>query len=158
PVESSGNLVVVWQTDTGGKAVIELTVRHLREWTASGSTFTQASVMGSHNWSAVLQQPGSEPSRVWFNGVAASFFATLGLRPMLGGGFQPEDDVPNAAPVALLNHDAWVRRFGADPKVVGTSMTLDGGPVTIVGVMPSGVDMPRGAEFWVPVIPVIAGG
>src|SRR5688500_3039488 len=68
PVESPGGLVVVWQAGAAGHGVAELTYRHLREWTAAGTTFTRASLMGSHNWNAVLQGRG-EPTRIWFNGV-----------------------------------------------------------------------------------------
>jgi predicted permease len=157
PIEAPGNVAVVWQTDTGGQAVIELTYRHLREWTEAGGVFTRASVMGSHNWNAVLQGRG-EPSRMWFNGVSAGFFETLGVRPLLGRGLRAEDDVPNARAVAVLNHAAWVRRFGADPNIVGTTMMLDGSPVEIVGVMPPGLDVPRGAEFWMPAAPILATG
>jgi putative ABC transport system permease protein len=157
PVDAPDRLAVVWQTDKAGQAVIELTYRHLREWTEAGSTFTKAAVMGSHNWSAVLQGRG-EPSRIWFAGVSAGFFDTLGVRPLLGRGFRAEDDVPNGPAIAVLNHAAWVRRFGADPGIVGTRMILDGGPVEIVGVMPSGVDFPRGAEFWAPIVPALATG
>ena len=157
PVRSPEHLAVAWQTDEGGQAVVELTYRHLREWTAAGNVFTSAAVMGSHNWSAVLEQHG-EPSRIWFNGVSAAFFDTLGVHPLIGRGFRAEDDVPNAAPVAILNHGAWVRRFGADPAIVGRTMTLDGQPVEIVGVMPEGLDFPRGAEFWLPVVPMLSGG
>jgi predicted permease len=157
PVAGPESLAVVWQTDTGGEAVIELTYRHLREWTASGRTFAQASLMGSHNWSAVLQGRG-EPSRIWFSGVSAGFFDTLGVGPLLGRALQPADDVPNAAAVAVLNHGAWVRRFGADPGIIGTRITLDGSAVEIVGVMPPGLDYPQGAELWVPVVPVLASG
>ena len=157
PVAAPEDLAVVWQTDAGGRAVIELTYRHLREWTAAGKTFTRAAVMGSHNWSAVLQGRG-EPSRIWFNGVSAGFFDTLGATPLLGRTFRAEDDVPNAPAVAVLNHGAWVRRFGSDPNVAGTTMILDGNAVEIVGVMPPGLDFPRGAEFWIPVVPFLAGG
>ena len=157
PVDAPDDLAVVWQTDERGQAVIELTHRHLREWTTAGSMFTRAAIMGSHNWSAVLQGRG-EPTRVWFTGVTAGFFDTLGARPILGRGFRPEDDVPNAPGIAVLNHSTWVRRFGSDPKVVGTRMLLDGNAIEIVGVMPPRVDFPRGAEFWVPIVPVIASG
>jgi putative ABC transport system permease protein len=157
PVDTPRDLAVVWQTDAGGQAVIELTVRHLREWTGAGRTFTRAAVMASHNWSAALEGRG-EPSRIWFNGVSADFFATLGVRPILGRDFRPDDDVPNAAPVAILNHGTWARRFGSDPNVVGSTIVLDGGSVEVIGVMPPGVDFPRGAELWVPVVPIIAGG
>jgi putative ABC transport system permease protein len=157
PVSAPESLAVVWQTDERGQAVIELTYRHLREWTTASNTFAGAAVMGSHNWSAVLQGRG-EPSRIWFNGVSARFFDTLGVMPFLGRGLRPDDDIPNAPPVAVLNHGAWVRRFGADTSIIGSTMTLDSGPVQIVGVMPPGVDFPRAAEFWVPVVPLIASG
>ena len=157
PVEAPQNLAVVWQTDEGGKAVVELTHRHLREWTSSSTTFVKAAVMGSHNWSAVIQDRG-EPSKIWFNGVSGAFFETLGVKPVLGRGLGPQDDVPNVPLVAVLNHGAWVRRFGADPDIVGKTMTLDGSPTEIVGVMPEGVDFPRGAEFWVPIVPMLGSG
>ena len=151
------NLAVVWQTDNGGQAVVELTCRHLREWTGGGSILVRAAVMGSHNWSAVLQGRG-EPSRIWFNGGLGGLFETLGVRPLLGRGLRPEDDVPNAPRVAVLNHGSWVRRFGASPDVVGTTMRLDGDAIESVGVMPPGLDVPRGAEFWAPVVPPLASG
>ncbi len=157
PVTAPEQLAVIWQTDRGGQAVIELTHRHLREWMESSSTFTHASLMASHNWSAVLQGRG-EPTRVWFSGVSGSFFDTLGVAPLLGRTLRREDDVPNGPAVAVLNHGTWVRRFGSDPRVVGSRMMLDGEAVEIVGVMPPGVDFPRAAEFWVPVVPAIATG
>jgi predicted permease len=157
PVTAPEQLAVIWQTDRGGQAVIELTHRHRREWMESGSTFTQTSLMGSHNWSAVLEDRG-EPTRVWFNGVSGTFFDTLGVAPLLGRTLRPDDDVPNGPAVAVLNHGTWARRFGSDPRVVGSRIKLDGMAVEIVGVMPPGVDFPRGAEFWVPVVPMLASG
>lgn len=157
PVQQPDALAVIWQTDAGGRAVVELTYRHLREWSARSSLFTRASVMASHNWSAVLEGRG-EPSRIWFAGVSAGFFETLGAAPLYGRTIRPEDDVPNGPGVAVLNYHAWMRRFGGDPGVVGTTMTLDGSPLEIVGVMPPGVDVPRGAEFWTPSVPIIVTG
>jgi putative ABC transport system permease protein len=157
PVRTPEQLAVVWQTDGGGQAVVELTHRHWREWMQSGSTFTHAALMGSHNWSAVLEGRG-EPARVWFNGVSGTFFDTLGVAPLLGRALRADDDVPNGPAVAVLNHGAWARRFGSDPGVVGSRIMLDGTAVEIVGVMPPGVDVPRGAELWVPVVPLLASG
>jgi predicted permease len=157
PVRTPERLAVVWQTDGGGQAVVELTHRHLREWMQSGSTFTHASLMGSHNWSAVLEGRG-EPARIWFNGVSGTFFDTLGVAPLIGRALRAGDDVPNAPPVAVLNHGAWVRRFGSDPGVVGSRIMLDGTAVEVVGVMPPGVDVPRGAEMWMPIVPLLASG
>ena len=157
PVTAPEQLAVIWQTDRGGQAVVELTHRHRREWMESGAPFTYTSLMGSHNWSAVLEDRG-EPTRVWFNGVSGTFFDTLGVPPLLGRTLRPDDDVPNGPAVAVLNHGTWVRRFGSDPRVVGSRIKLDGMAVEIVGVMPPGVDFPRGAEFWVPAVPILASG
>jgi putative ABC transport system permease protein len=157
PIEAPGELMVVWQTDTGGQAVLELTHRHWREWTTAGAPFTHSALVASHNWDAVLEGRG-EPTRIWFAGVSASFFDTLGVAPAIGRAFRPEDDVPNAAPVAVLSHATWVSRFGGDTSVVGQNMTLDGEPMQIVGVMPAGVEYPTGAEFWTPVVPILTQG
>jgi predicted permease len=157
PVTAPERLAVLWQTDQGGQAVVELTHRHRREWMESSSTFTHAALMGSHNWSAVLEGRG-EPARVWFSGVSGTFFDTLGVAPLLGRTFRLEDDMPNGPAVAVLNHGAWARRFGSDPRVVGSRIMLDGSAVEIVGVMPPGVDFPRGAELWVPIEPLLATG
>lgn len=159
PVADPERAMVVWQTDNrAGQAVVELTFRHLREWTADRSVFERAAVMGSHNWDVVLDDGSGEPKRVHFNGVSAGFFETLGVAPLLGRTLRADDDAPGAAPVLVLSHATWVRRFAADPQIVGKTMSLDGQPVEIVGVMPDGFDVPRGAEFWAPVIPVLAGG
>jgi predicted permease len=56
----------------------------------------------------------------------------------------------------VLNHGAWVRRFGADPAVVGSTITLDERPHTIVGVMPKGFDFPAHSELWTPVVPILS--
>ena len=156
PIEDPSRVAIVWQTNADGKGVVELTYRHMREWTGAGTTFSRASMMASHNWNAVLEGRG-EPFRIWFNAVSANYFDTLGVRPILGRAFRPEDDVPNAPSVAILNYGTWARRFGSDPNVVGTTMKLDGSPTEIIGVMPPGFDVPRGAEFWITGAPVVAG-
>ena len=59
PLADAGRTVVAWQTDNiTGKAVIEMTYRHLREWRAAGRTFTHSALVGSHTWNAVLEGPG----------------------------------------------------------------------------------------------------
>lgn len=158
PVADPGRIVVAWQTEAANQqAVVELTYRHLREWRLAGGVFTAASAMGSHNWDVILEGEG-EPTRLWLSGVTWDFFETLGVRPLLGRTFRADDDLPNAPSVAILNHGAWLRRFGGDPNIVGRTVQLDGGPVEVVGVMPPGMDVPRGAELWAPVVPILTGG
>lgn len=82
--------------------------------------------------------------------VAASFFPTLGVEPILGRAITPEDDRPGAAPVVLLGEELWRSRFAADSGVVGSTVRLDGVPHTVVGVMPAGVGLPDRTRLWVP--------
>ena len=67
--------------------------------------------------------------------TAGMFGRVLGVNPMIGRGFLPEDDVPGAANTLLLSHGFWTRVFGADSSVIGTTLTLDMQPYTVVGVM-----------------------
>lgn len=69
--------------------------------------------------------------------VSGNFFDVLGLRPSQGRGLTPEDDVPGAAPVLVLSDHQW-RKLGSDPKIVGSSLTVEGQPFTVVGVGPAG--------------------
>ena len=89
------------------------------------------------------------------NGLFATgeYFAVLGVRPALGRFFTPEDDRAEAGAVAVLSHAFWTRRFGADPSVLGATVTLDRVPVTIVGVAGErfkGSTMERPADVYVP--------
>src|SRR5262249_33274117 len=69
---------------------------------------------------------------------------TFGVRPALGRDFTVEDDVRGAPPVAIISHDVWMRRFGADPGAIGRTINLNGTPIPVIGVLPAGFTMPGG--------------
>jgi predicted permease len=90
-----------------------------------------------------------EPERLVAVDVAPRFFEVLGVQPALGRLFTAGDHQHSAAavtgespgpPSALLGHGLWQRRFGSDPGIVGTSITINGAPVTVVGVLPAAFD------------------
>jgi len=85
--------------------------------------------------------------------VTANVFPALGLAPQLGRAFTAKDDRPEAAPVALLGHALWQRRFGGDPAIIGQSLTLGGQSWTVIGIMPprsrSLLPLER-ADVWLP--------
>ncbi|HEY7893548.1 MAG TPA: ABC transporter permease [Gemmatimonadaceae bacterium] len=76
-----------------------------------------------------------EAERVSGYMISASFFHTLGVRPMLGRGFRTDEDVVGAAPVVVLGAGLWHRRFGGSPSVIGSSIDLNGTAYTVIGVM-----------------------
>jgi putative ABC transport system permease protein len=75
--------------------------------------------------------------------VAQSFLPTLGITPVLGRNFVPEEDVPNAAKVALISDGLWLSRFNRDPGVLNKTIMIDTHPVHIIGVLPKDFEMPR---------------
>ncbi len=83
--------------------------------------------------------------------VTADLGAVLGVRPRLGRWFTDAEDQPGAAPVIVLSHAWWQSRFGGDSSVLGQTVTMDGAPHVVVGVMPPGFAFPSdAATFWVP--------
>lgn len=74
--------------------------------------------------------------------VTAPFFAVLGITPSPGRAFSVDDDRTGAEAVAVISHALWIRKFGGDSAMVGRVVTLDGRPVTIVGVLPAAAPIP----------------
>ena len=82
--------------------------------------------------------------------VDASFFAVLGVSPMLGRTFLSEEELADRNTVAIISHRLWRERFGGDPRAIGSRIALDGVPYTVVGVMPAGFNFPASSEIWTP--------
>src|SRR2546422_2854531 len=92
-----------------------------------------------------------EPERVHGEMVSGGFFSVLGVKPRLGRTFSAQEDRPGAAGVALLSHGFWKRRFGADPSVLGRTLTLNGKTYTVIGVLSSDFHFRQEADFYMPV-------
>jgi predicted permease len=98
-----------------------------------------------------LSQDG-EHQRLFAETVSANYFDVLGVRPVVGRGFVPEEDTGPAA-VAVIAHALWQGRFGGDPAVVGRTLVLNGTPFRVVGVAPPGYGgLMRGLamDVWLP--------
>jgi putative ABC transport system permease protein len=91
-----------------------------------------------------------EPEVLAGGRVTADFFHVLGVRPLAGRFFRPDEDSPAGRHVAVLSQGLWQRRFGGDPAVVGQSLLLDGESYQVIGVAPPGLDFPRKRDLWVP--------
>lgn len=93
-------------------------------------------------------------SSVLLKGVtSAEFFDVLGTPAFMGRTFRPGEDRVGAEPVTVLSYPTWQRDFGADPAIIGRRITLDGQPVTVVGVMPRGFFFPTPEHrLWMPLV------
>ncbi len=82
--------------------------------------------------------------------VTWDFPRVLGVQPILGRSFTPDEDKPKGPPVVVIGEALWKTRFGADRNVVGKTLRLDGASRTIVGVMPLSASFPDDVRLWVP--------
>ncbi|HET9401628.1 MAG TPA: ABC transporter permease [Candidatus Acidoferrales bacterium] len=90
------------------------------------------------------------PERVFASQVTANFFDTLESSAALGRTFASGEDQVGRAPVVILSHGLWARRFGSDPMIAGRVVSLDGKPASIAGVMPQGFEFPAPTDLWIP--------
>lgn len=93
---------------------------------------------------------GQQPIRVQGARATANLFGVLGVQPGLGRLFLPGEDRPGAERTIILSHGLWERVFGADPKIVGKPVRLDGEPRTVIGVLAAAAEFPDTAELWIP--------
>lgn len=103
---------------------------------------------------------GAEPDRVRVGRVTGSLFATLGVQPMLGRVFLPEEtgrllfnsnSAATGNTAVILSYGLWQRRFGADPAIIGKTVKVEGDACAVIGVMPEGFNYPDEADVWLPV-------
>jgi putative ABC transport system permease protein len=94
-----------------------------------------------------------DAERVSGNVAAPNLLPALGVSPVLGRAFRPEDGLEGAEDVVILSHGFWQRQLGGDPQVLGTSLTVDGSPFTVVGVLPPSFFFMTPADLWLPMRP-----
>ncbi len=133
-------------------SVMSVQVPHMRgreasypdflDWRARNQVFDQMAVYRTENFTLI---GGGEPEHLPGAVVSADLFSLLGVTPVLGRSFLPEDDMPgavNGTSAVILSCGLWQQQFGADPRVVGRRIDLDGRLYTVVGVAPAGFQFP----------------
>jgi putative ABC transport system permease protein len=116
------------------------------DWSQQTDLF--ASTAAYYTGNSNLGADGAEPERVPRAGVTSGFFNVLGVQPAIGRTFVAEDDQPGTHTVAIISDGLWKRRFGSDPGIVGKQVQISAGPITIIGVMPPGFELPEQTQIW----------
>jgi len=119
------------------------------DWRRQNASFSEMGTYAKITQGFNLTGEG-EPQRVTAVYADDGLFPMLGVRPVMGRAFLPEEDRAGSAPVVILSHRLWQSRYGGDPGVVGRSISLDNQRYTIVGVLPAGMQLSRSADLWLP--------
>jgi putative ABC transport system permease protein len=125
------------------------TIAHFEEMKAAQQSYSDIGASFCCPSTTTLSRPEG-PEALKEAPVSANFLKILGVEPLVGRGFLPEEDSPVAANVAMISDELWQKRFQGDPKIAGKSATIGAAPYTVVGVLPSGFDFPtQGIDIWV---------
>jgi putative ABC transport system permease protein len=134
PYPEPDRLVMVWERHIKEDLRNVVSVADFCDWRERNRVFENiAAQIGI----TVDLTEGGEPERIGATGVSPSYFDVLGVKPMLGRSFLPEEELPGAANVAVINHTLWQRRFGADRSIIGRTISLSGESYEVIGVLPS---------------------
>ncbi|HSE98355.1 MAG TPA: ABC transporter permease, partial [Blastocatellia bacterium] len=163
PYKNADQLMTIWEQSLQ-RSVPELPISYMnyKDWAEQNQVFDQIAIFSFTGFNLA---GAGEPERVTGVRASASLFPLLQEAPMLGRTFTDEEDRPGAAPVVVLSHSLWQRRYSSDRDIVGKAITLNDQSYTVLGVMPAGFEFPAGLsfrnrvisdqmEFWTPIGPI----
>lgn len=145
PLYEPERLVFVWEHHERGNDRNVVGPANLLRWRERARSFS--ALAGYIRFDANLDGAG-DPERIAVGYATGNLFTLLGTPPLAGRTLVEADSAVGAGDVVVLSEDYWRRRFGADPRAVGSTVRLNGEPATIVGVMPADVQIPAGAALW----------
>ena len=151
PYKNAQQLVMIWENAAHlGFSKNTPSPANFLDWQKQNTVFEDMAAFAERSFNLTA---AGQPERLDGRRVSANLFSLLGMKPIVGRDFVPQDDQPGTK-VALLNETLWKGRFGGDPDVVGRAIMLNGESYTVVGVMPGSVRLPAFGNWrdqvWVP--------
>ncbi|HXG68898.1 MAG TPA: ABC transporter permease [Blastocatellia bacterium] len=148
PYENPERLVFLNETSfKRGASSMGVSFPNFVDWREQNTVFEYIAAYGEGGYTLV---GGDEPERIQGAGVSHGLFEILGVAPIMGRTFTHEEDRPGDDTVVILGHGLWQRQFGMNPGIIGQTITLNGRPRTVIGIMPPGFKFPEQADLWVP--------
>jgi predicted permease len=129
----AGQLVAIYEKTVGFDQA-PIAYLNFLDWQRDSQTFSSMAMYRNQDYNFVGTGEGERLSGYM---ISADFFSTLGVTPILGRNFRPDDDVPGAAPVVILGGGFWKRKFASSPDIIGKTITLNGASCEILGVIPA---------------------
>ena len=149
PFPAPDRLAMLWERHPIiGKQ--EVALPDFRDWQNQNQSFTQLAAYTMQGVNVPLMTGAGEPEPLQATAATPNLFNVVGVQPLAGRAFRDDEDRPGHNHVVMLSHKLWTTRFGADRNVLGRSVTLDGEPYTIIGILAPGSAIPRWADIWLP--------
>ena len=147
PYGDPARVLTVWETDTRtGETRQQPSPGDWLDWQERTTSFTAWGLAEPYGFDLTV---GERPEPMNAYRVTADWFRALGVVPALGRDFTDEDHA-TGAPVVILAHEFWQSRFGGDPALVGSTISIDRTPVTVIGVLPPGIAYPERTAVYAP--------
>src|SRR5271157_3953978 len=151
PVPEPHRVVMIWGTMLkSGFDQLPVSGADYVDWKKQATSFDEMAAAFAIPEYGLNVSGAGEPERVPAATASKEFLPALGIRPIAGRNFRPEEDRPGGAPAVLISNAYWQRRFHSDPAAVGRTLTVDGIPRTIVGVVPHELGEMVAADLWLP--------
>ena len=151
PFPDPGRLMMLAQRDPHtGSSMDYFAPTTFFDWRSQNHSFESMAAIETVPDIQVTFGGRGEPVQVTGQAVSASFLHVLGVRPVLGRDFRPEEDFPNRDKFVLVGYALWQSRFGGRAAAVGEGITIDGFPFTVIGVLPPDFEFPGSPAFLVP--------
>jgi putative ABC transport system permease protein len=149
PAAQVDGMVQVFETNVAQREEREgVSPPNFLDWQQQAQSFE--ALVAFEWWDASLSDNAQDPEQVVGRRVSAAFFDALRVRVARGRGFAAQEDTTGPDRVVVISHRLWQRRWGGSESLVGSTITADRQPHTVVGITPEGYDYPSGAEIWAP--------
>jgi predicted permease len=148
PYRDHGRLTMIW-TDIGARGVHEAgsAYANIQDWKTQNRVFED---LATFDPTSLTLTDGEWPEQISTARVSANLFPLLGVAPVIGRSFPPEEEQQGAS-VVVLSHTLWQRRFSASPDAIGRTIEIGGRPFQVLGVMPDRFGFPeRNTQLWLP--------
>jgi putative ABC transport system permease protein len=148
PYKEPERLMMLWEAND---RVRNNPVSHqnFADWRARQQSFEFISAFSGRWGGPETVTGGSEPERAYVVSVYRDFFNVLGVAPIAGRVFLPEESQPDAAPVVVVSHGFWRRRLGGSADLTNKRLTMGSRSYNVIGVMPPGFSFPAETDIWV---------
>ena len=147
PYPNSDRIISISQRGLEGRDPGVLNEVPYADWSRTTQSVVSQAAYGEGQ--AVIQTPAG-PQRMNYVGAAPAYFGIFGVRPLIGRTFDESETKPGGPQVIVLSEPLWRELFGADPAAIGRTVTFDGRPRLVIGVLPAAFTVGREERFWVP--------